>query len=226
MPRRAHWLACCLLGISGCNASSISGNVPQPVSVDVVFWGSVLEVGSVSRVCAFGMASWGVAAATHRVDRWTLSDSTLATTQQMPDPTDRFACILVRPVRPGLLTVTARMAGLDGVSAVRLIPAIRAVQVTPSAVRLNVGDTASITSTIITVSGDTLRGVPVVWRESDYGVVSSVLFYGTGTATRSVLQANSTGQNIVTAEAATSRQDSATNVRGQAQVTVAPRSAP
>jgi hypothetical protein len=226
MSNRALWLACCFLGISGCNTSSIFGDTPQPVSVDVAFWGSVLEVGSVSRVCAFGMASWGLAVATHQVEAWTLSDPTLAKIDQMPDPADRYACILVRPVRPGLLTVTARMAGLDGVNTVRLIPAIKTVQVSPSALTLNIGDTASIAATVITVDGDTLRDVPILWRESDYGVVSNVVFYGIGAATRSVVQADAIGQNIVTAAAATSRQDSATNVKGQARVVVNPRPIP
>ena len=226
MPNRALWLACCFVGISGCNTSSIFGDIPHPVSVDVAFWGSVLEVGSLSRACAFGMASWGLAVATHRVEAWTLSHPTLAKIEQMPDPTDRYACILVRPVRPGILTVTARMAGLDGSNTVRLIPAIKTVQVTPSALTLNIGDTASIALTVITVGGDTLRDIPILWRASDYGVVSNVVFYGIGAATRSVVQADAIGQNTLTAEAATSRQDSATNVKGQAHVTVIPRPAP
>jgi uncharacterized protein YjdB len=226
MSNRALWLACCFLGISGCNTSSIFGDTPQPVSVDVAFWGSVLEVGSISRVCAFGMASWGLAVATHQVEAWTLSDPTLAIIKQMPDPADRYACILLQPIRQGRLTVTARMAGLDGVSSVRLIPAIKTVQLSPSTFTLNVGDTASIASTVITVNGDTLRDLPILWRESDYGVVSMVVGYGIGPAARSVVQADAVGQNIVTAQAATSRQDSATNVRGQAQVTVVPRPVP
>jgi hypothetical protein len=226
MSNRALWLACCFLGISGCNTSSIFGDAPQPVSVDVAFWGSVLEVGSVSRVCAFGMASWGLAVATHQVEGWTLSDPTLAKIDQMPDPADRYACILVRPLRSGLLTVTARMAGLDGVSTVRLIPAIKTVQVTPSVLTLTIGDTASITATVITVDGDTLRDVPILWRESDYGVIANVVFYGYGAATRSVVEADAIGQNTVTAAAATSRQDSAINVKGQAQITVIPRPVP
>ena len=226
MSNRVRWLACCVLGVSGCDASGIFGDVPQPVSVDVAFWGSVLEVGSVSRVCAFGMASWGLAVATHRVEAWTLSDPTLAKIEQMPDPADRYACILLRPLRPGFLTVTARMAGLDGVNTVRLIPAIKTVQVSPSALTLNVGDTASIAATVIAVNGDTLRDIPMLWRESDYGVVSNVVFYGIGAATRNVVQANAVGQNLLTAAAATSRQDSATNVRGQAQITVTARPVP
>jgi len=226
MSNRALWLACSFLGISGCNTSSIFGDIPQPVSVDVAFWGSVLEVGSVSRVCAFGMASWGIAIATHRVETWTLSDPTLAKIEQMPQPADRYACILLRPLRPGLLTVTARMAGLDGASTVRLIPAIKTVQVTPSALTLSIGDTASIAATVIAVNGDTLRDIPILWRESDYGVVSNVVFYGIDAMTRSVVQADATGQNIVTAAAATSRQDSASNVKGHAQITVTPRPVP
>jgi hypothetical protein len=226
MSNRALWMASCLLGIAGCNTSSVFGDIPQPVSVDVAFWGSALEVGSVSRVCAFGMASWGLAVATHRVDSWTLSDPTLAKVEQMPDPDDRYACILLRPIRPGILSVTARMAGLDGVNAVRLIPAIGVVQVRPSALTLSVGDTASITATVITVGGDTLRDIPILWRESDYGVISTVVSYGIGPAAHSVVQADVAGQNIVTAQAATSRQDSATNVKGQAQITVTSRQVP
>jgi uncharacterized protein YjdB len=118
------------------------------------------------------------------------------------------------------------MAGLDGVSTVRLIPAIKTVQVTPSALTLDIGDTASIAATVIAVNGDTLRDIPILWRESDYGVVSNVVFYGIGAARRSVIQADAIGQNIVTAAAATSRQDSAANVKGQAQITVTPRPVP
>lgn len=226
MSKRALSLACCFLGISGCNISNVLGDIPQPVSVDVAFWGSVLEVGSVSRVCAFGMASWGIAIATHRVETWTLSDPTLAKIEQMPDPADRYACILLRPLRPGLLTVTARMAGLDGVSTVRLVPAIKTVQVSPSALTLAVGDTASIAATVITVDGDTLRDIHILWRESDYGVVANVVSYGEGSATRRVVEANVVGQNTLTAAAATSRQDSASNVRGQASITVTARPVP
>jgi uncharacterized protein YjdB len=226
MSNRALSLACCFLSVSGCNISNVLGDIPQPVSVDVAFWGSVLEVGSVSRVCAFGMASWGIAIATHQVEAWTLSDPTLAKIEQMPDPADRYACVLLRPIRPGLLTVTARMAGLDGASTVRLVPAIKTVQVSPSALTLDVGDTASIAATVITVDGDTLRDIPILWRESDYGVVSNVVSYGVGSATRRVVQANVVGQNILTAAAATSRQDSASNVKGQASITVTARPVP
>jgi hypothetical protein len=226
MSNRRLWLVSCLVGASGCDTSSIFGDIPQPVSVDVAFWGSVLEVGSVSRVCAFGMASWGLAVATHRVKSWTLSDPTLAKVEQMPDAADRYACILVRAVRPGLLTVTARMAGLDGINSVRLIPAIGTIHVRPSVLTLIVGDTASITATVIAVNGDTLSDIPILWRESDYDVVANVVFYGIGAATRSVVQAEAPGENIVTAQAATSRQDSATNVKGQAHIIVTPRTAP
>ena len=39
---------------------------------------------------------------------------TLAQIEQMPDPADRFACILLRPLHTGRLTVTATMAGVQG----------------------------------------------------------------------------------------------------------------
>jgi hypothetical protein len=118
------------------------------------------------------------------------------------------------------------MAGLDGINGVRLIPAIGTVHLSPSALTLTVGDTASIAAIVIGVNGDTLSDIPILWRESDYGVVANVVFYGIGAATRSVVQADAPGQNIVTAQAATSRQDSATNVKGQAQIVVTPRIAP
>jgi len=226
MSNRALWLACCLLGASGCNTASIFGDVPQPVSVNVAFWGSVLEVGSMSRVCAFGMASWGLAVATRPVEAWTLSDPTLAKIEQMPDPADRYACIVLRATRPGILTVTARMAGLDGVSSVRIIPAIRTIQLNPSAMTLRVGDTASIGATVISVNGDTLSDIPLLWRASDYGLIARVVFYGVNAMRRSVVEADSVGQNIVWAAAATSRQDSASNVKGQAQITIVPQPVP
>jgi hypothetical protein len=212
----------CVLAITGCNASSILGDTPQPVSVDVVFWGSVLEVGTLSRVCAFGMASWGLAVATHRVEAWTLSDPTLAQIEQMPDPADRYACILLRPIHTGRLTVTARMAGIEGSNTVRLTPTVGTIVLTPADLVLRVGDTASVTPTVIAVNGDTLRDLPLEWRESDYGVIATVVFYGTGSATRSVVQASAVGENTVTAMVVTSRVDSAVNVKGHARVTVVP----
>lgn len=219
MTNRALCLTYLLCSITGCNTSGLlSGDVPQPISVDVIFWGSALEIGSVSRVCALGMASWGVAVATHHVDSWTLSDPSLARVEQMPDPADRYACILLRPMRAGMLTVTATMAGLNGVNTVRLIPQIKTVHVTPSAVSLAVGDTASVSAVLISVNGDTVTDVPILWRSSNYSV-SSVVFYGLGPF-RSVIEASAPGQNVITAEAATSRQDSAANVRGQTHVIV------
>jgi hypothetical protein len=203
MTKRALSLSCFVLFIIGCNTSNVFGDIPQPVSVDVVFWGSALEVGSISRVCAFGMASYGLAVATHHVDAWTLSDPSLAAIEQMPDPADRYACILLRPRHVGVLTVTASMADLNGVNSIRLIPQISAVRVTPSNVTLTVGDTASVTATVIAATGDTLRDLPIVWRSSNYSV-SSVVFYGLGPF-RSVIEADAPGQTSITAEAATSR---------------------
>lgn len=222
MRSRSLSLICGLVVVAGCDTSHITSSAPQPVSVDVVFWGGVLEVGSVSRVCALGMASWGVAVATHPVQSWTLSDSTLAGVTPAPDPADRAACVLLHPVRPGTLSVTARMSGIDGTGGVRIIPAIGSVSIAPSMLTLKVGDTATVTPTVISTSGDTLRNLPMVWRASDAGRVASVVFYGVGAAARSVVQGNAAGQNSVTAEVATSRQDSATNVRGQAAVSVGP----
>jgi hypothetical protein len=118
------------------------------------------------------------------------------------------------------------MAGLDGVGSVRIIPAIRTIQLNPSAMTLRVGDTASIGATVISVNGDTLSDIPLVWRASDYGVIARVVFYGVSAMRRSVVEADSVGQNIVWAAAATSRQDSASNVKGQAQITVVPQPVP
>jgi hypothetical protein len=221
MSNRALTLVGCILTIS-CNSSGITGDVPQPVSVSVAFWNQTLEVGTVSRVCAFGMASWGLAVATHRVESWTLADPTLASIGEMPDPADRYACILLRPLRPGVLTLTARMAGIEGTSSIRLIPQIRTILLSPSTLTLRVGDTASIRSTVITVDGDTLRGIPLVWRESDFGVVAAAMFYGTGPPASTVALAKAVGENTITMQVATSRQDSASNARGTVGITVLP----
>lgn len=221
MSNRAFTLLGCILTI-GCNTSGILGDVPQPVSVAVAFWNERLEVGTVSRVCAFGMAPWGVAVATHRVESWTLADPTLASISPMPHPSDRYACILLRPLRPGLLTLTARMAGIEGTGAVRVIPQIRTIVLSPSTLTMRVGDTASIRSTVITVDGDTLRDMPVVWRESDFGTVAAAMFFGTGPPASTVALAKSVGENTITMQVATSRQDSASNVRGTVRVTVSP----
>ena len=222
MSNRAFALFACILTITSCNTSGILGDVPQPVSVSVAFWAEILEVGSVSRVCALGMASWGVAIATHRVESWTLSDPTLARTEEMPDPADRYACILLRPVRPGNLGLTARMAGIEGTNSVRLIPQVGTIVLSPSSLTLRVGDTASIRSTVISAEGDTLQGIPVAWRESDFGIVAAAVFYGTGPPASSVVQARAVGENTITMQAATSRLDSATNVRGAVRITVLP----
>jgi hypothetical protein len=226
MTNSVSKLLACTLAITGCKAPSIFGDIPQPVSVEVAFWGSVLEVGSVSRVCAFGMASWGLAVATHRVEAWSLSDPTLAQIEQMPDPADRFACILLRPLHTGRLTVTATMAGVQGSNTVRLIPTVGTIVLTPADFVLRLGDTASVLPIVIAANGDTLRDLPLEWRESDYGVVATVVFYGTGPATRSVVQASAVGENTITAMVVTSRVDSAINVKGHARVTVYPPAAP
>ena len=218
MPNRALWLACGFLSAAGC--ADIVGDAPQPVSVSVGFWGSVLEVGTASRVCAFGMAAWGLAVATHPVETWTLSDPSLARVEQPSDPYDRPACILLRPLRPGSLTVTARMAGVTGVGTVRLIPTIASIRISPSVLNLKVGDSVSAKATFIAINGDTIQDLPIVWRVSDNGVVSNVLLYGSGPADSAIVSANSVGQNALSAEAATSRQDSASNTRGHVQVTV------
>jgi hypothetical protein len=218
MSNRALLLVCGVLAAAGC--ADIVGDAPQPVSVDVGFWGSVLEVGTPSRVCAFGMAAWGLAVATHPVEVWTLSDPSLAKIEQTPDPFDRPACILLRPLRAGTLTVTARMAGVNGMGTVRLIPTIQTIRITPSALTLRVGDSSSVMATFIAVNGDTIRDIPIIWRVSDNGTVSNVVLYGTGPTDSAIVSANSVGENSVTAEAATPRQDSANNTRGHAQVTV------
>ena len=216
MSNRALALLCCLLGGAGC--ANIIGDI-QPTSVDVGFWGSVLEVGTPSRACAFGMKS-GMAIATKPVDSWTLSDASLAKIEQPPDPYDRPACILLRPTRPGTLTVTARMAGVIGTATVRLIPTIRTIQITPSTLNLKVGDSVDVSATFIAVNGDTIKDLPVVWRVSDNGTVSSVLLYESGPVDSAIVRAGAVGQNSLSAEAATSRQDSASNTRGHAQITV------
>jgi hypothetical protein len=204
-----------LLGVEGCG---LPGEAPPPtIDVSVAFWGDVLEVGSVSRACAFGLAPSGYYVATRRVDQWTLSDPTLATLLPMPDARDNYSCRLVRVNRPGQLTVTATMAGLEGTNTVRLIPAISQVVVQPSSATLHVGDTTSVTITIIAVNGDTLRDLPIEWRATDYSAVN-VVHFGPATA----IQALRAGASVVTFEASTSRLDSITNVRGSTQVTVLP----
>jgi hypothetical protein len=114
------------------------------------------------------------------------------------------------------------MAGIEGSNTVRLIPTVGTIVLTPADLVLRVGDTASVTPTVIAVNGDTLRDLPLEWRESDYGVIATVVFYGTGSATRSVVQASAVGENTVTAMVVTSRVDSAVNVKGHARVTVVP----
>ncbi len=199
MSYRALWLTCGLL-TSAC--ADIVGDTPQPVSVAVGFWGSVLEVGIASRVCAFGIAAWGSAVATHPVETWTLSDPSLAKVEQPPDPYDRPACILLRPLRPGNLAVTAHMAGVKGVASVRLIPAIANIRITPSVLKLKVGDSVSAKATFIAINGDTIQDVPIIWRVSDNGTVANVLLYSSGPGDSAIVSANSVGQNSLSAEAA------------------------
>jgi uncharacterized protein YjdB len=196
----------------------LPGEAPPPtIEVSLAFWGEVLEVGSVSRTCAFGLAPSGYYVATRRVDQWKVSDPTLATLLSMPDKQDNYSCRLVRVNRPGQLTVTATMAGLEGTNTVRLIPTISQVVLQPSSATLHVGDTASVTITVIAVNGDTLRDVPMEWRASDYGVASIVHFGPTTT-----IQALRAGESKISFEASTSRLDSTTNVRGSTHVTVLP----
>jgi saccharopine dehydrogenase-like NADP-dependent oxidoreductase len=114
------------------------------------------------------------------------------------------------------------MAGIEGTSSIRLIPQIRTILLSPSTLTLRVGDTASIRSTVITVDGDTLRGIPLVWRESDFGVVAAAMFYGTGPPASTVALAKAVGENTITMQVATSRQDSASNARGTVGITVLP----
>jgi hypothetical protein len=216
MSNRAFSLVCCLVGIAGC--ADIVGDL-QPTAVDVGFWSSVLEVGTASRACAFGMKS-GMAIATHPVEAWTLSDPSLARLERPTDPYDRPACILVRPLRPGILRVTARMSGLSGSATVRIIPTIRTIQLSPSSLSIKVGDSAAVTATFIATNGDTIRDLPVIWRVSDNGTVSNVSLYASGPVDSAIVHANLVGQNSLSAEAATSRQDSASNTRGHLQVTV------
>jgi hypothetical protein len=216
MSNRALSLVWCLLGVAGC--ADMVGDL-EPTAVDVGFWASVLEVGTASRACAFGIKS-GLAIATQPVEAWTLSDPSLAQIERPTDPYDRPACILVLPLRPGLLTVTARMAGLSGSATVRLIPTIRTIQISPSSLNIKVGDSAAVNATFIATNGDTIRDLPVIWRVSDNGTVSSVSLYASGPVDSAFVRGNLVGQTSLSAEAATSRQDSASNTRGHAQVTV------
>jgi hypothetical protein len=204
-----------LLVVEGC---MVPGEVSPPtIEVSLEFWGSALEVGSVSRTCAFGLAPSGYYIATRHVDQWTLGDPTLATLLPMPDARDNYACRLLRVNRPGSLTVTATMGGLEGTNTIRLIPQISQVVVQPSSNTLHVGDTTSLKITVIADNGDTLRDLLMEWRASDYGTASIVHFGPTTT-----IEALRAGESMITFEALTSRLDSTTNVRGSTHVTVLP----
>lgn len=204
-----------LLAVEGC---LLPGEAPPPtIAVSLAFWGSALEVGSLSRTCAFGLAPSGYYIATRRVDQWTLSDPTLAALLPMADARDNSSCRLLRVKRPGRLTVTATMAGLQGTNTVRLIPQISQVVVQPSSNTLHVGDTTSLEITVIAVDGDTLRDLPMEWRASDYGAATIVHF-----GPMTTIDALRAGESTITFEASTSRLDSATNVRGSTHVTVLP----
>jgi saccharopine dehydrogenase-like NADP-dependent oxidoreductase len=114
------------------------------------------------------------------------------------------------------------MAGVEGTGSVQVIPQVRTIILSPSTLTLRVGDTASIRSTVITVDGDTLQDNPVVWRESDFGAVAAAMFYGTGPPASTVALAKAVGENTITMQVATSRQDSVSNVRGTVRITVLP----
>jgi hypothetical protein len=215
MLPRVHASMASLLALSGC---MLPGEAPPPtIGVSVGFWGDALEVGSVSRVCALGLAPSGFYIATRPVDQWTLSDPTLATLLPMPNRQDNYSCRLLRVNRAGSLTVTATMAGVEGASTVRLIPRVSQIVVHPSATTLHVGDTISVAITVIAVDGDTLRDLFIESRASDYET-ALVLNFGPTMA----IEARRAGESTITFEASTSRLDSTTNVRGSTHVSVLP----
>ena len=169
--------------ITSCNALDMSG-LSEVFSSDLKSIGvtsdGIVEVGDTIRLGAWGGVSGliGILAYDPVLDaNWTISNSLIARLETLPPPPpeDSFphARVLVRGLQPGRVTVSAQARGISGSAEVRVIERIDHIDVRTLHDTLFVGDTVSITTTVVDSNGLPITDVPLTFQTSSGVQVST-----------------------------------------------------
>jgi len=172
-----------LAAITSCNALDMSG-LSEVYSSDLSSIGvtseGMVEVGDTLRLGAWGGVSGliGIFSYDPVLDtQWSVSNALIARLETLPPPPpeDSFphARVLVRGLQPGKVTVSAQARGISGSAEVRVIQRIAHIDVRTSHDTLFVGDTVSITTTVVGSDGLPITDVPLTFETSSGVQVST-----------------------------------------------------
>jgi hypothetical protein len=142
--------------------------------------GGIVEVGDTVRLDASGSVSGliGIFSYAPILDAvWSVSDPSIARLELLPPPPPEdsypHARVLVHGLQPGKVTVSAQSHGIHGSAEVRVIQLIDHIDVRTAQDTLFVGDTVSITTTVVGSDGLPITDVPLTFETSSGVQVST-----------------------------------------------------
>ena len=169
--------------ITSCKALDISGFTEafsSNLTAIGVTSGGIVEVGDTVRLDATGSVSGliGIFSYAPILDAvWSVSDPSIAGLELLPPPPPEdsypHARVLVHGLQPGKVTLSAQSQGIRGSAEVRVIQRIDHIDVRTSHDTLFVGDTVSITTTVVGSNGLPITDVPLTFETSSGVQVST-----------------------------------------------------
>lgn len=130
----------------------------------------VVQVGSELEVFAGASTRNGRSSPFDERVAWSSSDTSVARVRGKRGAESRY--VLVRGVRPGLVTLTASSGGVRASDTVRVIPALQGITLTPSTFQMAPGDTFRVRAELRDTEGRLVEGVRLLWSAADYRVAA------------------------------------------------------
>ena len=158
----------CLVGLTIVLAGCLPTGPVEHISIYTNF--GIVQVGSELEVFAGASTRNGRSSTFDERVVWTSSDTSLARVRRKRGAESRY--VVVRGVRPGLVTLTASSGGVRASDTIRVIPAIQSITLTPSAFQMAPGDTFRVRAELRDPQGRPIEGVRLLWSAGDYGVAA------------------------------------------------------